>query len=206
MTPVSLADAPAAFSRDGYAIVAGLIDAAMTALLLAHGEALLARGELQRGDRAVPGTPFAYGDPLFDRVLEHLRPRIEVEVGRRLLPTFSYLRLYKSGDVLKRHRDRPACEFTASLNLSQTPTEPWPLHLDGRTGPYAAVLHPGDALVYLGCELPHWRTAFAGERAAQVFLHYVDADGPHVAETFDRREALGVKPKPGTGKKVQLRP
>jgi hypothetical protein len=203
---MSVAEATAGFERDGYAIVAGLIDPAMTALLAAHGEALLARGELKHGDRAVPGTPFAYGDALFDRVLEQLRPRIEVAVGRRLLPTFSYLRLYKTGDVLKRHRDRPACQFTASLNLSQTSAEPWPLHLIGRTGPLAAVLHPGDALIYLGCELPHWRTAFEGERAAQVFLHYVDADGPHAAEKFDRREALGLRPKPGTGKKLQLRP
>ena len=203
---MSLAGPPPAFERDGYTIVAGLIDPAMTALLVAHSEALLARGELKLGDRAVPGTPFAYGDPLLDRVLEQLRPRIETEVGRRLLPTFSYLRLYKTGDVLKRHRDRPACEVTASLNLSQTPAEPWPLHLIGRTGPRAAVLQPGDALIYLGCELPHWRTAFEGERLAQVFLHYVDADGPHAVEQFDRREALGVKPKPGTGKKRQLRP
>jgi len=203
---VGLAETSVGFERNGYAIVAGLIDPSMTALLLAHSDALLARGELKRGDRAVPGTPFAYGDPLFDRVLEQLRPRIETEVGRHLLPTFSYLRLYKRGDMLKRHRDRPACEFTASLNLSQTAAEPWPLHLIGRTGPHAAVLRPGDALIYLGCELPHWRTAFKGERAAQVFLHYVDADSPHKAEKFDRRAALGLKPKPGSGKKVQLRP
>jgi hypothetical protein len=33
-------------------------------------------------------------------------------------------------------------------------------------------MEPGDATIYLGCELEHWREEFKGEDCAQVFLHY----------------------------------
>jgi hypothetical protein len=192
---------PALFERQGHLVVGNLVPRPMTELLWAHAHRLLESGALKLGDRAVPGTPFAYGDPLLDRLLEQLRPRIEAAVGRRLHPTFSYLRMYKHGDVLRRHRDRPACEFSASLNIGQTPAGTWPLRLQGRTGPRAVDLRPGDALIYLGCELRHWRGAFEGERAAQAFLHYVDADGPSASQRFDGRSALGTPPAPGSGKR-----
>jgi hypothetical protein len=54
------------------------------------------------------------------------------------------------------------------------------------------MLRPGDALIYRGIELAHWREAFQGEKMAQVFLHYVDRNGPNAAEKFDGRAGLGV--------------
>jgi hypothetical protein len=40
------------------------------------------------------------------------------------------------------------------------------------------MLDEGDAVIYRGCELPHWREAYnEGTKLAQVFLHYVDANG-----------------------------
>ena len=51
---------------------------------------------------------------------------------------------------------------------------------------------PGDALLYRGIELPHWREAFDGDRMAQVFLHYVDRDGPHRDWAYDKRARLAV--------------
>ena len=102
----------------------------------------------------------------------------------------SYLRLYKRGDVLKRHRDRKACEISLSLNIGQRPAEPWPLCVESERESFSASLLPGDALLYRGIDLFHWREVYEGEALVQVFLHYVDRDGKHADKKFDGRLTL----------------
>jgi hypothetical protein len=53
-------------------------------------------------------------------------------------------------------------------------------------------LAPGDALLYLGRELEHWRRPYTGRFHAQLFLHYVDAEGPDAVLAFDGRSGLGA--------------
>ena len=53
-------------------------------------------------------------------------------------------------------------------------------------------LEPGDAVLYRGMVLEHWRDPYEGVRAAQVFLHYVDQDGPHAEWKFDKRPSLAM--------------
>ncbi|MGH8427559.1 MAG: SEC-C metal-binding domain-containing protein [Gammaproteobacteria bacterium] len=52
-------------------------------------------------------------------------------------------------------------------------------------------LPPGDALVYRGGLLPHWRERFEGRCWVQLFLHYVRRDGVFADCRFDGRERLG---------------
>lgn len=188
------AGVPEIFREQGYADIPQLIEPALAAFLCSYVHTKFAGLLLTSGDTQVPNTPSGYGDPTFDGLLEYLRPRIEEHSGLALYPTYSYFRLYKKGDVLKRHRDRPACEISVTLNLGQAPDEPWPIYVEGDAGPYAARLMPGDALLYRGCDRSHWREAYQGSRLAQVFLHYVDRDGPHAGEKFDRRKTL-MRPK-----------
>ena len=90
-----------------------------------------------------------------------------------LEPTYSYLRVYKNGDVLHKHTDRKACEYSVSLTLKrEARDEIWPLYLE-TDKTYETLLDEGDGLIYKGIENPHWRDKFEGERLAQVFLHYV---------------------------------
>jgi len=131
------------------------------------------------------------------------------ETGLELIPTYSYARLYKKGDILRRHKDRPSCEISTTLNLGG---DPWPIFIDG-TGsdnvideykqihkPNApegtkVLLDVGDMLVYSGCELEHWREPFEGETCGQVFLHYNHVNGPFADKNrFDKRPMLGVPP------------
>ena len=142
-------------------------------------------------DWQVPKTPRDYGDAAFDGLLEYLRPRVEDHCGLRLVPTYSYFRMYKRGDALKRHRDRPACEISVTLNIGQKRLAPWPIYAQGEGEPaYGADLKPGDALLYRGIKLFHWRDAYQEEARVQVFLHYVDRDGPHADQKFDGRPSL----------------
>jgi hypothetical protein len=182
------------FARQGYAVLPALLAPDTAGLLWTYVQTKLGTHLMPVGDAQVPGTPNSYGDPMTEGLLAHLCPRLEALLGRRLFPTYSYMRLYKTGDALARHRDRAACEISLSVNAGQVPDAPWALHIEGADGPRAVDLAPGDAVVYRGIERTHWRDAYAGESLLQIFLHYVDADGPHAAEKFDRRPALMIRP------------
>ena len=53
-----------------------------------------------------------------------------------------------------------------------------------------ALLTPGDALIYRGVDLFHWREPYVGRQLVQVFLHYVDRRGPRADQKFDGRKTL----------------
>jgi hypothetical protein len=188
LTVSSRADADI-FGRRGFLVMPQLLEPALAAFFWSYVHTKFA-SLLLTGDDQVPNTPAGYGDPAFDGLLEYLRSSVEKHSGLRLLPTYSYFRLYKRGDVLKRHRDRKACEISLSLNIGQRPAEPWPLCVESERESYSASLLPGDALLYRGIDLFHWREVYEGEALVQVFLHYVDRDGPHADKKFDGRPTL----------------
>ena len=41
------------------------------------------------------------------------------------------------------------------------------------------ILNKGDAIIYNGCKLEHWREPFDGDYHIQTFLHYVDKKGEY---------------------------
>jgi hypothetical protein len=182
----------AIFARQGFVIVNRMAPPPMVEVVRDHLRARAQAGTVILDDEQVPDTPSVYGGPILDGLMEELRPRVEHCTDLKLFPTYSYGRIYKHGDQLPAHRDRPACEISLSLNLGQTPDEPWPIFIRIADRDVALKLRPGDALLYRGIELTHWREAFVGESMAQVFLHYVDQTGPHAGEKFDRRPGLAT--------------
>ena len=125
------------------------------------------------GDTQVKGTFNMYGDPATDTLLKNIKPLMEKKTGLKLIETYSYCRVYKKGDILKRHKDRPSCEISTTLNLGG---DSWPIYLDptGKENKKGIKidLKQGDMLIYSGCDLEHWREAFKGKSCVQVFLHY----------------------------------
>ncbi len=160
-------------------------------------------------DAQIPNTYSHYGDHVIETLLVKVLPIMAQETGLELIPTYSYARLYKKGDILHRHKDRPSCEISTTIHLGGNP---WPIFIDG-TGadnvinehknlikPNApagtkVLLDVGDMLVYSGCELEHWREPFEGDVCGQVFLHYNHVNGPFAEKNrFDRRPMLGIPP------------
>ena len=158
-------------------------------------------------DRQIPNTYSCYADPVMETLMIKVLPKMQQETGLNLVPTYSYARLYKKGDILKRHKDRPSCEISCTLNLGG---DPWSIFIDG-TGADTVIdeyknihkpnapkgtkvlLEVGDMLVYSGCELEHWREPFEGDICGQVFLHYNHVNGPFASKNkFDGRPMLGV--------------
>ena len=145
-------------------------------------------------DKQVLNTYSHYADIAMETLLLKLQPLMEKITKLKLNPNYSYVRIYKKGDVLHRHKDRFSCEISTTLNLGG---DSWPIYLEpsGKEGlkGIKVDLKPGDMLVYKGNELEHWRESFKGENCAQAFLHYNNLKTKGAKENiYDRRPHLGL--------------
>lgn len=171
-------------------------------------------GQLPSSDKQVPGTPSIYADPLMETLMELALPQVEQLTGLELFPTYSYFRIYKNGDVLRPHIDRPSCEISFTICLGYDVNNiaeenyKWAIYMDNMKDyrhfdtearrpavsgeGHPLLLNPGDCAIYRGCEIRHWRNAFLGNYQAQAFIHYVDKNGPYSKYKFDTRPRLGA--------------
>ena len=166
------------------------------------------------GDR-VPNTTSVYGDTLMESLMCFMKPQIEQITGLMLCPSYTYYRVYKSGDILKRHIDRPgASEIGTTIclgwNYKDVPKNyRWGIHLDPETnhkpgkefqsGGKDGVLikqNQGDCLVFRGSEVEHWRDPFEvgeGSYQVQLFVFYIDKNGPYYPQyAFDQRPGVAA--------------
>lgn len=148
----------------------------------------------------------------FDTLLLELLPHVEEASGLKLYPTYAYARWYQPGETLKIHTDRAACEISVTLTLDFD-GESWPIYVGrpskaeteyARTDKNNILVYvkdvgkiktkPGDAVLYKGTEMYHWRDEYTqGKWQAQVFLHYVDANGPYRDWIYDKRTSLNTR-------------
>ena len=133
------------------------------------------------------GETFIYGDPVMESLLLKKRKKMEEITGLKLLPTYAFWRMYIYLSDLKKHKDRPSCEISVTINLGNDGTS-WPIFMDGTP----IEVDPGEAAVYLGETVEHWREPFKGDFQAQAFLHYVDFDGPNKNYYKDERQLWGI--------------
>ena len=158
----------------------------------------------------VPNTYSCYADRAMETLMLKCQPIMEKTTGLKLNPAYTYARIYKKGDILKRHKDRFSCEISTTMNLGG---DDWPIYLSpnenvglsetegGKKGITSfsnakgikVDLNPGDMLVYRGQELEHWREKFKGKECVQVFLHYNNRKTSGAKENmFDKRPHLGL--------------
>lgn len=139
-----------------------------------------------------PSAHSKYSDPLIEVVLQNVVPDIESIVGFEVEPTYSFSRIYVKGDKLTPHVDRPSCEISATVNVA-TVGELWPIWMKARgKEPIKVELNPGDAVIYKGCEVTHWRDEMIDtEVNVQFMLHFVNKNGPYADYKWDKRPGLG---------------
>ena len=149
----------------------------------------------ERGFQKIKG----YITPYFSQFLRNYFTLI-AQNGKRLIPQYTYARIYKKGSDLKIHSDRPECQYSVTLSLGGDSgyvgknEKLWPIWIkdyDGKS--HEVFLDDGDMVVYHGTELEHWREKFEGNTQYQLFMHYVDADGEFKDRIFDGRSNIGLK-------------
>src|SRR5262249_37153077 len=178
------------FSAKGYRIVRQLLNESARRRLANVLFSLVQNGSLDYDDGQVERAYSGYRVPETESLLQSLCPLVSETTACSLLPAYSYVRVYCRGAVLTRHIDRPSCEVSVTLTVKADSPSAWPIFLAVDEKTIRVELHEGDALVYRGHDLPHWREPFEGHRQIQVFLHYICEGGPHMEYLFDKRGGL----------------
>jgi hypothetical protein len=186
---------PEIFETHGCVRVENFIDAQTIAVVSNYFENKIKRREWVEGidSRDPTSRLFYYADPLIEVLLLASKDAVEEAVGRELLPTYSYSRIYQPGEALRPHIDRPSCEISVTVNVA-TLGDFSPIYTQyGDKDPEKHVLNPGDAVIYKGCDVMHWRQPLKeGQLNVQFMLHYVDKNGPNAAYAKDKRASYGL--------------
>ena len=179
------------FEENGYVILKQFVPRLMCDYISENIRVLEASSYFDYGDPQVEKAFSAAAPVITETLLDVMTSILSQTINCELYPTYSYLRIYMKGAELERHTDRPSCEVSATLPLSYDAPTIWPLYIESGNKVIGVELEPGDALLYKGIEVPHWREAFEGERQVQVFLHYVKKNGKYSEFKFDKRDHLG---------------
>jgi hypothetical protein len=196
------------YQRDGYALLQGLVapeiaQAFLQALKQHMGPAPIPLSRTTDYPNLLTRPAFeVYGHhyPPMLHFLWGLTPAVSSIVGKDLLPTYDYFRIYREGDVCRVHSDRLSCEHSLSLTLDYSDGEVWALEVEKQrsdpsarvvedfgTGGFASIaMQIGDAVLYQGVHHRHGRTRpNPNAWSAHLFLHWVDRDGPYREHAFD---------------------
>ena len=182
------------FEEKGYTKVFNFLDKDTVKTMSSYMNNMINRGFCEsEANSCVLCNYKLYADPLVEILLENLLPDVENIVNKNLYPTYSFFRVYIKGNALSKHVDRPACEYSVSVNVANEGGN-WPIYMQREEEePSKVVLTPGDAVIYKGCEVKHWRDIDESVNAtAQFMLHYVDKKGPFSGYKFDQRDSLGL--------------
>lgn len=183
-----------AFWDYGYRVADALITPEQCAFLRQAMNRSREAGKMRVADhRAYRGPDNQYAPIPAQVFLGSLTAKMSVLVGRELLPSFSFWRIYRQGDVLNRHKDRNACEVSVTISLMPSDEDGgiWPIDVTDLQGRSHSIKLPlGSGLLYQGTEVDHWRDPLTISEHYQMFLHYVVADGPFAALIHDEGKAL----------------
>lgn len=145
----------------------------------------------------VEGSLARYSHPMYKYAHTGIRLKLEKLIGRQLYNTYYYDRYYFTGQELKKHVDRDACEISVTIHVETNLDEPWPIFIKTPQGEEKSIsLSAGDGMIYKGCERPHWRNPMPSKNKGlfrkqkelyyhQIFFHYVLADGNRAHCAFD---------------------
>lgn len=169
------------FREKGYAPLRDLIHPFHIATLRRYYRYLIRTGAISLGDGQSSRRYVAYNEPVARFFHRDIAATLSAVAGEPIKPSYVYMASYLSGAELKKHTDRPQCEFSVTLCLDFSPepelATPWPIHLDTPASTVTVYQALGDGLAYRGTRLPHYRYVLAeGQTSTSIFFHYVAED------------------------------
>lgn len=163
------------FAAERFCKLSSLLHPVQIEALTRYYSAMIGTGEWKLGDGQVERRYGRHNEPIARYFHHQLTSLVSHIAGEPVKPTYAYVSAYQGGAALRAHLDRRQCEFTMSLLLDREQNAaPWPLWFQTHEGKTSLNLDCGDAVLFRGCELPHWREAALAEQFATMLLfHYV---------------------------------
>ena len=75
-------------------------------------------GQYEEPDGQIPNTYSQYSNIAMETLMLKCQPKMEEATGLKLYPAYTYARIYKKGDELKRHKDRFSCEIALKVKTA----------------------------------------------------------------------------------------
>jgi hypothetical protein len=168
------------FTERDLCVISNLFHPAHLRALGQYYRKLIQMGEWSLGDAQVEGR-FGWNNELLARFFQHqLTSYVGQSVGTPVKPSYAYVSAYQGGAVLKPHLDREQCEFTVSLLVERTTENElveWPIYFDTPRGTVELLQSVGEAILFRGTKLPHYRPRLAdGQTYLSLLFHYVPVD------------------------------
>lgn len=138
----------------------------------------------ERGQVAAPNAdPGVYkpsygfgGVQKFNDYLHFISKPLADKIGIKWKDKHCYCRIYYNGGLLGKHVDRPGLDYTLSVTLMSTLTNPFPLHvIDKKGNLVSADTKVGDGILILGTKMQHWRDPLVCDphlSCIQLFMHW----------------------------------
>jgi prolyl 4-hydroxylase len=131
----------------------------------------------------------SHNEPM-SRVLHYeVLPLIERIVGKKLMPSYTYLSAYVKDSDLPAHTDRADCEYTVSFLINKPDNSKWPIYLHKVKQPVkhkgradftppkeeciAVDCNAGGLMMFQGTDHIHFREGLPDDFYHIVLLHYV---------------------------------
>ena len=166
-----------ALRASGHAVLRDLFTPIVVTAVRAYCRRLEREGYLLGGDARRRGRPVVHDEPLLAFLGAQLAAVVRQVTRERASSTFSFLRIYDPGAALAPHRDNPVARWNIDLVVGGEPPPSrrtaWPFWIAARPGRRAVRLGLGDAVLYRGTHLTHWRAAQpAGRSTVLACFHY----------------------------------
>jgi len=128
----------------------------------------------------------SYAYSVGEALLKKKKDFIEKISQQELDYTNSFCRKYTEGSSLGKHKDRPALQVSATICLGG---EKWEIFIkDKSDNTHGITMSAGDAIVYSGTELEHWREKLNKGYVNMCFIHYCKKGSEY---KLDKREFIG---------------
>jgi hypothetical protein len=171
-------DCSGAFRRNGYVRLPALLHPFHIDALRKYYRRLIRNGGMCHGDGENTDRYTAHNEAVSRFFHRQLLRAVTHIAGEPLKPSYTYVVSYQGGAELQPHVDREQCEFTLGLLLDYPPEHeqerPWPLCIKTRRGTVEIKQQVGEAVLFRGCRLSHFRPPLhAGYTSTSMLLHYV---------------------------------
>lgn len=180
-----ISEASRSFQTDDYVRMRDLVHPFHLGSLRRYYRHLVRTGAMTLGDSGSPRRYVAYNESVARFFHRQFAAIVSTVAGVRVKPSFVYVASYQGGADLQVHTDREQCEYAVSLLVDYTleplDQSPWPLYLETAKGTAAVWQAIGDAVLYPGRRLSHYRKRLAdSSTSTSIFFYYVDDkfDGP----------------------------